>query len=81
MMYGYFDFHRLAKAEKKRIWKNYTPSVLNIDVKDRNFTAKVVEVVNGDALNVKLADNTVKKIFLSSVRPPRYVYHPLGTSH
>jgi staphylococcal nuclease domain-containing protein 1 len=31
----------------------------------------VVEVVNGDALMVKTADGTVKKIFLASIRPPR----------
>lgn len=39
--------------------------------KDKEFTGKVVEVVNGDALVVRRQDNTNKKIFLSSIRPPR----------
>jgi endonuclease YncB( thermonuclease family) len=36
-----------------------------------SYTATVVEVVNGDALMVKTADGTVKKVFLASIRPPR----------
>jgi staphylococcal nuclease domain-containing protein 1 len=36
-----------------------------------SYTATVVEVVNGDALMVKTADGAVKKVFLSSIRPPR----------
>lgn len=35
------------------------------------FTGKVVEVVNGDALVVRRQEGTNKKIFLSSIRPPR----------
>ena len=30
-----------------------------------------MEVVNGDSMNVKMGDGSVKKIFLASVRPPR----------
>ena len=33
--------------------------------------SKVVEVLNGDGLVVKLNDGSFKKIFLSSIRPPR----------
>lgn len=33
---------------------------------------QVVEVVNGDALVVKTDKNLFKKVFLSSIRPPRY---------
>ena len=32
---------------------------------------KVVEVVNADALVLKLQDGSFKKVFLASVRPPR----------
>jgi staphylococcal nuclease domain-containing protein 1 len=39
--------------------------------KEKEYTATVVEVVNGDALMVKTADGTVKKIFLASIRPPK----------
>lgn len=36
------------------------------------FTLQVVEVVNGDALVVKMGDGgQLKKVFLSSIRPPR----------
>lgn len=36
------------------------------------FVVQVVEVVNGDALVVKTDKNLFKKVFLSSIRPPRY---------
>jgi staphylococcal nuclease domain-containing protein 1 len=42
-----------------------------ISGKEKEYTATVVEVVNADALMVKTADGTVKKVFLASVRPPR----------
>jgi len=42
-----------------------------ISGKEKEYTATVVEVVNGDALMVKTADGTVKKVFLASIRPPR----------
>ncbi|XP_074643880.1 staphylococcal nuclease domain-containing protein 1-like [Tubulanus polymorphus] len=61
---------KLARDNKKRVWKDYKPSAAAIEVKDKSFTAKVVEVVNGDALVVK-QDTGFKKIFLASVRPPR----------
>ena len=38
----------------------------------KGYQAKVLEVINGDALTIRdLRDNKVKKIFLSSVRAPR----------
>ena len=42
-----------------------------------------MEVVNGDALVVKMPNNTQKKIFLASIRPPRekYVSHFAQTLH
>ncbi|CAF2744030.1 unnamed protein product [Rotaria sp. Silwood2] len=38
----------------------------------KGYQAKVLEIVSGDALTVRdLRDNKIKKIYLSSVRPPR----------
>jgi len=42
-----------------------------VNVKDKQFSGKVVEIVNADALNIKLNDGSIKKIFLASIRPPR----------
>jgi len=61
---------KLAKEKKIRLWKNYTATTSNISEKDREFTGKVVEVVNGDALVVKVG-KTFKKIHIASIRPPR----------
>lgn len=60
-----------AKQARLRIWKTYTPSGSNIDEANKTFVGKVVEVANGDSLTVKIQDGAYKKIFLSSVRPPR----------
>ena len=63
---------RYAKENELRIWKGYHPSqVQSIPIKSKNFSGKVVEIVNADALVVKLGDGTFQKIFLSSLRPPR----------
>jgi len=60
-----------AKDKKLRVWQNFQATSHVVNIKDRNFTAKVVEIVNGDSLNVKLIDGTTKKIFLASIKPPR----------
>ncbi|XP_050292881.1 staphylococcal nuclease domain-containing protein 1 isoform X2 [Anthonomus grandis grandis] len=60
-----------AKSEKKRIWKDYQAKAPQITGKEKEFAATVVEVVNGDALQVKLPNGSVKKVFLASIRPPR----------
>lgn len=60
-----------AKEKKVRIWKDYVAPLPAVEIKEKKLTGKVVEVVNGDALIVKLANNSLQKIFLSSVRPPR----------
>jgi len=57
---------KAAKEARIRIWKDYQATGPQI-----SYTATVVEVVNGDALMVKTADGTVKKVFLASIRPPR----------
>jgi len=63
---------RSAKEKKLRIWKDYTVSTSTISIKDKEFTGKVTEIVNGDAFMVKPAgSNEAKKIFFSSLRPPR----------
>jgi len=62
---------KVAKEKKLRIWKDYKPSAAQMVGKDKELHGKVVEVVNADALMVRLPDNTTKKFFLASVRPPR----------
>ncbi|XP_055929068.1 staphylococcal nuclease domain-containing protein 1-like [Argiope bruennichi] len=62
---------RSAKEKRVRIWKDYTPSGPVIEAKEKEFQGKVVEVINADAMVVKLADGSTKKIFLASIRPPR----------
>ncbi|XP_013400394.1 staphylococcal nuclease domain-containing protein 1 [Lingula anatina] len=62
---------KFAKEKRLRIWKDFTPSTPTVELKDKNFSGKVVEVVNGDSLMVKIGENQYKKCFLSSVRPPR----------
>merc|ERR1719342_564803 len=61
---------KLAKENKLRIWREYKPSENPLTDKEREYTGKVMEVVNGDALMVK-AGGKVKKLHLSSIRPPR----------
>lgn len=63
---------KAAKEKRSRVWKDYSPSGLNIEAKDKEFTGKIMEVVNADALVIKTSsDNAVKKVFLASIRPPR----------
>ena len=62
---------RLAKQKKLRLWVDYKPPSSKVSDKDREFTGKVIEVVNGDALVILKNDNTTQKIFLASIRPPR----------
>ncbi|GBL80625.1 Nuclease domain-containing protein 1 [Araneus ventricosus] len=62
---------RSAKEKRVRIWKDYAPSGPVIEAKEKEFQGKVIEVINADAMVVKLADGSTKKIFLASIRPPR----------
>lgn len=62
---------REGKEKKKRIWKDFVASNTSEVIKDKSFQGKVVEIVNGDALVVKTGDSQFKKVFLSSIRPPR----------
>ena len=54
-----------------RIWKDYQSTQQNFTGKEKDFLGTVVEVFNGDAVNVKNASGAIKKVFLSSIRPPR----------
>ena len=56
----------------KVTYKHVCIFTLKVNVKDKQFSGKVVEIVNADALNIKLNDGSIKKIFLASIRPPRY---------
>ncbi|CAH0703371.1 unnamed protein product [Spodoptera exigua] len=67
---------KAAKEARIRIWTNYVSNAPIIAAKDKEFTATVMEVVNGDALVVKMPNNTQKKIFLASIRPPREKNNP-----
>ncbi|XP_066523227.1 staphylococcal nuclease domain-containing protein 1 isoform X2 [Hoplias malabaricus] len=62
---------RSAKERKVRIWKDYVAPTANLDQKDRQFVAKVMQIVNADAIVVKLNSGEYKTIHLSSIRPPR----------
>merc|ERR1719412_1214151 len=60
-----------AKESKLRQWKHYEgPTGPVISARDKEFTGKVVEIVNGDAIMVKKNKTETKKIFLASIRPP-----------
>merc|ERR1712088_503705 len=67
---GYRDAEKVAKEKRVRIWRDYKPAENTLSDKEREFTGKVVEVVNGDALMVK-AGGKVRKLHLASIRPPR----------
>ncbi|KAK6482501.1 nuclease domain-containing protein 1-like isoform X1 [Huso huso] len=62
---------RSAKERKVRIWKDYVAPTANLDQKDKQFVAKVMQIVNADAIVVKLNSGENKTIHLSSIRPPR----------
>ncbi|XP_018333811.1 staphylococcal nuclease domain-containing protein 1 [Agrilus planipennis] len=68
---------KLRAAEKKakeanlRVWKDYQSKVPQITGKEKEFSGTVIEINGGDSLTVKLPNGQTKKIFLSSIRPPR----------
>lgn len=62
---------RRAKDARLRLWKDWQSNAPQITGKEKEFTGTVTEVINGDALYIKLASGQVKKIFLSSIRPPK----------
>uniref|UniRef100_A0A8B9PVJ1 Staphylococcal nuclease and tudor domain containing 1 n=1 Tax=Apteryx owenii TaxID=8824 RepID=A0A8B9PVJ1_APTOW len=62
---------RYAKERKLRIWRDYVAPTANLDQKDKQFVAKVMQVLNADAIVVKLNSGDHKTVHLSSIRPPR----------
>jgi len=60
-----------AKERKAKLWKDFVSSGPVIPAKDKEFTEKVIEIVNGDAIMVKKSKTDIKKIHLASIRPPR----------
>lgn len=54
-----------------RLWQDYKSNAPTFNAKEKDFTGTVVEVFNGDAINVKLPNGAIKKVFFSSIRPPR----------
>ena len=55
---------------RKRIWKDWQPADASIPEDEREFTGKVIQIINSDSLSVDTG-NGMKKIFLSSIRPVR----------
>ena len=64
---------KFAKEKRLRLWKDYTAKSSQVEIKDKNFTAKVIEVLNGDGMILKMTDGSIKKVFLSSIRSPRTI--------
>lgn len=74
MIHICFATFRSAKEKRLRLWKDYSPSRPTIEAKEKEFQGRVVEVINADAMMIKVGDGPPKKIFLSSIRPPRCVF-------
>ncbi|KAF5272684.1 hypothetical protein FQA39_LY07711 [Lamprigera yunnana] len=62
---------RKAKEARLRTWKDWQSNSSQITGREKEFVGTVVEVMNGDALSVKLSTGQNKKVFLSSIRPPK----------
>lgn len=62
---------RHAKTNRTRVWKDWQSTAPQITGKEKEFAGNVAEVINGDALMIKLANGQLKKVFLASIRPPR----------
>ena len=63
---------KAAKEKRLKQWENWAPPTgPDLNQKDKLYTGKVVEVVNGDALMVKRGKGDVRKVHLASIRPPR----------
>lgn len=68
---------RQAKEKRLRLWKNYKPNNQLLHEKEKDFQGTVIEVFYGDAIAVKGAAGQVKKVYLSSIRPPREQGKPI----
>ena len=64
----YQSAEKSAKDKQLRRWKNYKPPASSTELSE--FTGIVTEIANADAIIVKSQSGEVKKVFLSSIRPP-----------
>ncbi|XP_051162988.1 staphylococcal nuclease domain-containing protein 1 [Leptopilina boulardi] len=64
----YQSAEKAAKDKQLRRWKNYKPPSVSTELME--FSGIVTEIANADAVLVKLQSGDVKKVFLSSIRPP-----------
>lgn len=62
---------RKAKEGRLRQWKGWQSTSPQITGKEKEFSGTVVEITNGDAMSIKLTTGQIKKVFLSSIRPPK----------
>lgn len=62
---------RQAKEKRLRLWKDYQSNAQNFTGKEKDFIGTVLEVFNGDAISVRTPSGATKKVFFSSIRPPR----------
>ena len=67
----YRNAEKAAKMARKRIWKNWEPADAAIPENEREFTGKVIQIVNSDSLSIDTEQGTIKQVFLSSIRPVR----------
>uniref|UniRef100_A0A0N4ZCN2 Staphylococcal nuclease domain-containing protein n=1 Tax=Parastrongyloides trichosuri TaxID=131310 RepID=A0A0N4ZCN2_PARTI len=66
---AYRDAEKLAKEEKRRIWKDYAGAKAS-QSKDKS-SGTVVEVGLGDNIYVEGPNGIISRYYLSSIRPPR----------
>eukprot|EP00475_Leptophrys_vorax_P017560 TRINITY_DN2419_c0_g1_i1.p1 TRINITY_DN2419_c0_g1~~TRINITY_DN2419_c0_g1_i1.p1 ORF type:complete len:990 (-),score=358.13 TRINITY_DN2419_c0_g1_i1:152-3121(-) len=62
---------REAKEKRTNLWRNAQPEVIAAN-DNRDFTAKVVQILSGDTLIVVDSGNVELKLTLSSIRAPRF---------
>ena len=60
--------YSLAKKKKLRLWQNFEASAKSVV----SFVGTVNRIVSADSLLVERDDEIVIKVFLSSLRQPRY---------
>lgn len=66
----YRNAEKSAKMARKRIWKDWQPADAAIPEDEREFSGKVIQIVNSDSLSIDTG-NGLKQVFLSSIRPVR----------
>lgn len=67
----YRNAEKSAKMARKRIWKNWEPADAAIPENEREFSGKVIQIVNSDSISVESEAGQIKQVFFSSVRPVR----------